>query len=70
LLRSLAVFTHWEGVPHFVSGTGQETPHVPLEQTWPLAQMVPQVPQFRLSRWVSTQVALQLVRPLWQASVH
>ena len=70
LLRSVAVLTHWEGVPHFVSGAGQETPQAPPEQTCPLGQMVSQVPQLRLSRCVSTQVPPQLLKPLWQASVH
>lgn len=57
--------THW--LPHRLSRAAQAEPHTPWEQTRPVAQALPQPPQFLASALVSTQAPEQLVVPLAQA---
>jgi hypothetical protein len=60
-------------LPHWMSPVGQETTHLPEEQTWPLVQMLvpasvsPQPPQLLLSSLVLVQTPPQNA---WGAAPH
>jgi hypothetical protein len=54
----------------FGSSVGQRTVQTPLTQLSPLAQALPQLPQFAVSVWKSRQAPLQQVVPLAQTSPH
>jgi hypothetical protein len=43
---------------------------VPVEQTWPCGQTLPQLPQLLGSSFSSTHLLLQTLRPAWQVAVH
>jgi hypothetical protein len=54
----------------FVSPSPHETAHAPIEHTLPMAQALPQAPQFPKSVCVLVHVPVQFVRPIWHDSAH
>jgi hypothetical protein len=50
--------------PHRTSPTGQVATHTPETQAWPVAQALPQPPQFAVSIDGLMQAPLQAVKPV------
>ena len=53
-----------------LSPAPQETTHMPLEQTWPIAQALPQAPQWARSLEVSRHEPPQSLCPTPQEVTH